>query len=293
MWFREGEEKATRRANRRKRADGGQLLQVSVRSQEQKRARVRWISAVVTLLVAVVGCAWVGILGADWVRAQLFASNPLFIIHNLDIRTDGTLKPQELREQYNLQPGLNLFAVNISKIHADLLTLPVVRSVEIRRQLPDTLVLRIGERLAVALLVTDKMNLPVDREGHALVPRAAVARLPVILGGQVSGLKPGIQIVDTKIRDALTVLDLCDILHITDQVRINAIQVNHPDRLELRLTSGEQVLLARTQMEDHLRKLATAKKTLAERRQTATMIDCSLEHSVPVQLSPPTPTVGL
>ena len=190
MWFRENGEKSSRRTNRRKKTNVDEILQVNARSQEQKRARTRWISAVVVLIVAVAGCAWVGVMGADWIRVQLFASNSLFAIRNLDIRTDGTLKPQELREQYNLQPGVNLFAINLAKIHADLLTWPVVRSVEIRRQLPDTLVLRVGERVATAMLVTEKMSLPLDRDGHVLVLRAATTRLPVITGGQAPGLAP-------------------------------------------------------------------------------------------------------
>ena len=287
MWFRENGEKSLRRSNRRKKVNVDDILQVNARSQEQKRARTRWISAVVVLVVAVAGCAWVGVMSADWIQLQLFASNPLFSMRNLDIRTDGTLKPQELREQYNLQPGVNLFAINLEKIHADLLTWPVVRSVEIRRQLPDTLVLRVGERLAMALLVTDKMSLPLDRDGHVLVPRAATTRLPVITGGQTPGLRPGLQITDAKIRDALNVLDLCEAMHLGEQVRVAIMNVSNPERLELRLVGGEQVFLARSRIEDHLRKLASTKKSLAERRQTASIIDCSLENSVSVQLAVP------
>lgn len=289
MWFREGEEKSSRRMNRRRKADGEQILQVSARAQEQKQARVKWVSAVVVLSVAVAGCVWVGMMGADWIRVQLFASNPLFTMREPDIRTDGTLKPQELRERYDLFPGKNLFALNLAQIHADLMTLPGVRSAEIRRQLPDTLVVRVGERSAIALVVTDRMSLPVDREGYVLVPRAAVGRLPVILGGQVPGLKPGLQITDAKIRDALTVVDLCETLRLSDQVRIDAINVAHLEIMELRLASGERVPLARNQLEDRLRKLAGAKKTLAERRQVASLIDCSLTRDVPVQLALPVP----
>lgn len=289
MWFREGEEKSSRRMNRRRKADGEQILQVSARAQEQKQARVKWVSAVVVLSVAVAGCVWVGMMGADWIRVQLFASNPLFTMREPDIRTDGTLKPQELRERYDLFPGKNLFALNLAQIHADLMTLPGVRSAEIRRQLPDTLVVRVGERSAIALVVTDRMSLPVDREGYVLVPRAAVGRLPVILGGQVPGLKPGLQITDAKIRDALTVVDLCETLRLSDQVRIDAINVAHLEIMELRLASGERVPLARNQLEDRLRKLAGAKKTLAERRQVASLIDCSLSRDVPVQLALPVP----
>ena len=275
--------------NRRRKADGEQILQVSARAQEQKQARVKWVSAVVVLSVAVAGCVWVGMMGADWIRVQLFASNPLFTMREPDIRTDGTLKPQELRERYDLFPGKNLFALNLAQIHADLMTLPGVRSAEIRRQLPDTLVVRVGERSAIALVVTDRMSLPVDREGYVLVPRAAVGRLPVILGGQVPGLKPGLQITDAKIRDALTVVDLCETLRLSDQVRIDAINVAHLEIMELRLASGERVPLARNQLEDRLRKLAGAKKTLAERRQVASLIDCSLTRDVPVQLALPVP----
>jgi cell division septal protein FtsQ len=287
MWFREGDEKKGRKANRRNKTAGEQILQVEARSQEKKQARVRWISAVVTLGVAIGGCIWVGLMGADWIRLQLFATNPLFTMREPDIRTDGTLKPQEIRERYNLNAGLNLFALNLATIHADLLTLPGVRSVEIRRQLPDTLIVRVGERSAVALLVTDKMSLPIDREGFLLVPRSAVTRLPVIVGGSVPGLKPGMQVKDVKICDALTVLDLCEAQHLGDTIRVDSINVAHPETLELRLASGERVPLARVQMDDRLRKLASVKKALADRHQVASLIDCSLDRGVPVKLALP------
>ncbi len=288
MWFREGEESSRRRANRRKKMAGEQLLQVDARAQEKKQARARWLGASVALLVAAGGCIWVGLMGADWIRVQLFATNPLFTMREPDIRTDGTLKPQDLRERYNLQAGLNLFALNLAQIHADLLTLPGVRSVEIRRQLPDTLIVRVGERSALALLVTDAMSLPVDREGFTLVPRAAVTRLPVIVGSRVPGLKPGLQITEAQIRDALTVLDLCETLRLNEVLRVDSINVAHPDNLELRLASGERVPMARVQLEDRLRRLAGVKKSLADRRQTASLIDCTLNRGVPVTLAPAT-----
>ncbi len=288
MWFREGEESSRRRANRRKKMAGEQLLQVDARAQEKKQARARWLGASVALLVAAGGCIWVGLMGADWIRVQLFATNPLFTMREPDIRTDGTLKPQDLRERYNLHAGLNLFALNLAQIHADLLTLPGVRSVEIRRQLPDTLIVRVGERSALALLVTDAMSLPVDREGFTLVPRAAVTRLPVIVGSRVPGLKPGLQITEAQIRDALTVLDLCETLRLNEVLRVDSINVAHPDNLELRLASGERVPMARVQLEDRLRRLAGVKKSLADRRQTASLIDCTLNRGVPVTLAPAT-----
>jgi len=288
MWFREGDDKKGRRSNRRKQSAGGHILQVDARSQEKKQARVRWVSAVVALLIAVGGCVLAGIRGADWIRYELFASNPLFTMREPDIRTDGTLKPQEVRELCHLNAGGNLFAVNLTKIHDDLMMLPGIRSVEIRRQLPDTLIVRVGERTPVALLVTDRLSLPVDRDGIVLAPRAAVTRLPVIVGGSAPGLKPGQQIVDAKILDALTALDLCETQHLCEVLRVQ-LKATDVENLELHLTSGEEVSLARADLAGHLRDLAATKKTLAERRQTARFIDCSLKNSVPVQLALPPP----
>ena len=290
MWFREGDEKSGRRANRRKKTAGGQLLQVDARAQEKKQARVRWVSAVIALLIAVVGCVWAGIKGADWIRYELFASNPLFKMREPDIRTDGTLKPQEIRELCNLNAGGNLFALSLTKIHDELMMLPGVRTVEIRRQLPDTLIVRVGERTPVALLVTDKASLPVDRDGFVLAPRAAVTRLPVIVGGNAPGLKAGQQVADLKVLDALIALDLCETQHICEVLRVQ-LKATDIDNLELHLTSGEEVSLARNDLAGHLRDLAATRKTLAERRQTARFIDCSLKNSVPVQLALPPPTL--
>ncbi len=290
MWFKEGAEKSSRKANRRKKSSGGQILEVDARAQEKQQARVRWIGAVVALLVAIGGCIWAGIKGADWIRYELFASNPLFTMREPDIRTDGTLKPQDVRKLCNLNAGGNLFAVSLGKIHDELMMLPGVRTVEIRRQLPDTLIVRVGERSPVALLVTDKASLPVDREGFVLEPRAAVTRLPVIVGGSAPGLKPGMQVADAKILDALTALDLCETQHFCDVLRVQ-LKATDVENLELHLVSGEEVALARLDLAGHLRELAATKKTLAERRQTARFIDCSLRNGVPVQLAQPPPVL--
>ncbi|MCX7007673.1 MAG: hypothetical protein NTY53_10580 [Kiritimatiellaeota bacterium] len=95
------------------------------------------------------------------------------------------------------------------------------------------------------------------------------------------------QVTDAKVRDALTVLDLCEALRIGDVVRVDAIHVAHPDNLDIRLATGERVPMARTQLDDRLRKLVATKKALAERHQVASVIDCSLSRNVPVTLVPP------
>ena len=288
MWFKEGAEHVGRRTNRRKKTSGGQILEVDARATEKKQARVRWVSAVAALLVAIAGCVVAGMKGADWIRYELFASNPLYTMREPDIRTDGTLKPQAVRELCNLNAGGNLFAVSLAEVHKQLMMLPGVRSVEIRRQLPDTLIVRVGERSPVALLVTDKASLPVDREGYVLAPRAAVTRLPVIVGGTTPKLEPGMQVADAKILDALFALDVCDQQHICEVLRVQ-IKATDNENLELHLTSGEEVSLARADSAGHLRDLANTLKTFGERRQKLRFIDCSLKNSVPVQLALPPP----
>lgn len=289
MWFREQNAAAGRRSvNRRSRARRDPILQVSARTQEQSKARVRRASALAVLAVALTGCAAAVYFGGQWLGDRLFAGHPLYTVRHLDIRTDGALSPARIRESFNLQPGMNLFAVNLRKLHADLMKIPEVRSVDIRRQLPGTLVFRIDERAALARLteVQPGVRLAVDREGRVLGQGSWSAALPLITGWPQAGLQPGRRITERQLTDALAVLDLCAGARWSN-IRIQAVDVAQPDYLELRLAHGERVWLGRSQLEERLGKLAVMLKALAERGQSLAFLDLTVDRNIPAQPSLP------
>ncbi|MCX6995723.1 MAG: FtsQ-type POTRA domain-containing protein [Kiritimatiellaeota bacterium] len=265
------------------------ILAVSARTPAQSKARVRRVSAIAVLLVALAGCVAAAYFGGQWVSDQLFAYNPLFTVHNLDIRTDGAVSSARIRERYNLRPGMNLFAVNLRTLHADLMKIPEVRAVDIQRQLPGTLRLRIGERVALARLAEDRpgARLAVDREGRVLGQSSWLAALPLITGWPKAGLQPGRRITERQMVDALTVLDLCVAPH-RNVIRIQSLDVSNAEYVELHMAARvKRVWLGRSRLEARLDRLADILQELAKLGRTLEFLDLTMDRNIPGLVAPP------
>ena len=79
--------------------------------------------------------------------------------------------------------GLNLFRIDIDRVQRDLSGLGWVRRIDIEKKVPDTLRIKITERVPVALARVQDRLLYVDEEGVAfaeLSPRTGSADLPLI-----------------------------------------------------------------------------------------------------------------
>ena len=79
--------------------------------------------------------------------------------------------------------GLNLFQIDIARVQRDLGTLGWVRRIDIEKTLPDTLRIRITERVPTALVRNGAALLYVDDAGHAFAELSATVRnrdLPII-----------------------------------------------------------------------------------------------------------------
>jgi cell division protein FtsQ len=79
--------------------------------------------------------------------------------------------------------GMNLFRLDIARVHADLGALAWIKTIEIEKKLPDTLRIRVTERAPAALIERDGSIRYVDAEGvefAELSPEVGDADLPLI-----------------------------------------------------------------------------------------------------------------
>ena len=274
---------ARRGTNQRRTDSRGKLLQVSARNGEKARDRAHKTSAIVVLLVAVAGVGWAAVAGTEVVGRALFSQNDQFIIQRLDVSSNGRLRPEHVREYGKIAEGLNLFAVDIDLIRANLESVPLIRSVEIKRDLPDTLMVRVTERAPLARLAEGPSGLPVlvDRDGYVL-GLGRQSNLPVISGVQERGLGPGSMVREQGVLDALDLLDLCDTTRLGSVIHIQTIDVRDPDRLVLNLAGGEAIPMGRDQLKVRLEKLADTLKTAQELGRTIQTADLTVLRNVPV-----------
>jgi len=176
-----------------------------------------------------------------------------------------------------------LFAINIGQIRANLESVPLIRSAEIKRDLPDTLVIRVTERSALGRLADGAGGQPVlvDRDGYVLgLGRSST--LPIIRGATDRGLGPGSVIREKAVLDALDVLDLCDATRLGSVIHVDTIDAGAPDRLVLRLSGGEVIPLGRDQLKERLEKLVDVLKTAQEMGQIVQSADLTVLRNVPV-----------
>jgi cell division septal protein FtsQ len=242
------------------------------------------IGALVMLTVALAGAVWAAKHGLAHAGERLFARNDKFTIREIEVTTTGTLPVSNLREYAGVAEGQNLFAVDIEQIARNIERTPRVRSAEVRRVLPDKLSIRVHERVAIARIAEGATGLPmaVDRDGFVLGP--SVGRgLPIISGLAEKGLAPGSIIRDSRALDALEALHVCEQTKLGTLLNIQAINVKHPDYLDLALASGARVDIGRDRIAWRLEKLADLISTHRELGMELEYADLTVDRNFPVR----------
>ncbi len=256
---------------------------VQARAREKKAEQRRWLSLWVLLLVVVVGFGWLLVHGLTIAGRYFFTENERYQVQVFDLRSNGPLlTAAHIREYAQLRDDENLFALNLGEIRDRLESVPVIRSAEVVRQLPQTLVIRVDERLALARLGSqDRLALAVDAEGMVLGPGSVRPNLPVIVGLRQPGARPGMQITDSTFLDAVRLLELCARPQVRTHVRIRSINVQNSENLDIRLEGGEQVRIARAYLEERLAELVGIMQDQQGRGRQAALINMTGEGRIP------------
>jgi cell division protein FtsQ len=169
-----------------------------------------------------------------------FSHNSYFELKHVMMSSDGRLTPSKLMEYGGVERGSNLFAVDLKTLRKDLEAVALIESVQVQRRLPDTLVVRVAERVAVAQ-VSWKWRAPcflIDHEGIVLPPTRAGRALPMIEGLKLEQLRPGEQLDDFGVQyvlELLTILRLTPAYSIVEFERFN---LKYPDYINSTLVNG-------------------------------------------------------
>ena len=140
--------------------------------------RIWWLAVCMTMLVSV---GW----GATWLYRE---ASPLVAdwlqVREVTVVGAITLSRQEVVERLGLQPGETIFSVDVQKLTDRLEAHPWIKEARVSRKLPQTLVVGITERQAVAVLRTPSWALLLDADAHALsaLKESEDPGLPVLVG---------------------------------------------------------------------------------------------------------------
>ncbi len=151
------------------------------------------------LLVILRTCALVAavLLGGLWVWRHM-RSNERFAVRTIELVGAKHTPKEALDRATQRYVGLNLFQIDIDRVQRDLTGLGWVRRIDIEKQVPDTLRVKITERTPVALVRIDERLMYVDEEGAAfaeLSPRVGDDDLPLIVDARGAELARSVELL--------------------------------------------------------------------------------------------------
>lgn len=156
----------------------------------------------VLVLGVVLGSAYLAVFKTDW-----------FIIKALEVQANAD-QSAALDENYKkYYDSRNIFLVSLEEGADALRSDPAVRSAEIRRKLPATLIYRIDYRIPLAAVQFEDLFLLVDKESYLVnTTREIPQDVPQIIGLKMDGFVTG-KLVSTSQKEQLkVVLDLVSLL---------------------------------------------------------------------------------
>lgn len=211
----------------------------------------------------------------SYIGSLFFSKNDAFTMKNIVMQSDGRLSSAQLFEYSNLDPDMNLFEVDFDELRANLEAVPLVESLTIQRRLPDTLVVDVIERVAVAQVNWKWRAVPflVDRTGVVLPATRTGRSLPLIDGLKFDRLRPGEQIRDPGVQYALELLSASDELGLGANVTFERFDLRSPDCVNAYLADGVSARFPRHSASNKLVRLVATLQVARERGQQIKTVD--------------------
>ena len=303
---------ALRAKKRNSKSGRKKLLSVRVQSQRARGERLHWLRSLSALVIAIAAIIAVSWQGGAFALNRLVYENESFSVRQLDYRTDGIISVGQLEQWGGVRSGENLLKLDLLRIKRDIELAPRVKAASVERFLPDTLQVRVAERVPMAQVwawqrdgdgVTDYdcVRLQLDETGHVMSPidgRSVVApekqaewSLPVISGIDLNKLKtlaPGRPAGLPKLQAALGLIGEFRRSALAGVVDLRVIDLSQPRILRVTTGDGGQVDLSSGGLARQLNRWARIRSHGQKFGLAIETVDLSVTNNVPVRwmLSP-------
>ena len=145
-------------------------MQKTTKIQKRQRRLRRLLSFIlaITIIVILVG---------------FFLRSDFFNINNISIEGNSNISKEKLLHISSIIEGENIFRISTKTAKENIMKLPYVKSVQIKRKFPKEIEIEVVEREEKLLVKNISMYYVVDEEGHVLNEiDSNIENLPVVLG---------------------------------------------------------------------------------------------------------------
>jgi cell division protein FtsQ len=190
--------------------------------RQWRRRWLAWRYLVVLLLVLVLlGAGVYGVGFSSWLDVE-----------KVDVSGAQSIDPDDIRERADIDPGTPLARVDLASAEALVRSLAIVKEVDVSRQWPDTILIEIQERVAIAVVEIGGKLKGMDADGvvfrtYNRAP-SGLPRVQTEIGTGAPALKEAALVI-SALPESLTLI-------------VDYLQVTTVDEIALFLKDGRQVV---------------------------------------------------
>ena len=279
-----------RRLHNRTRQKQINILHTTTRkrhSRKQVAQATVWGSIVLAMIVAV----GVGLhFGLNVLLDRALYTNPRYVLNKIEIEPHGHFSPHQIRQAAGLEPGQNLWTLNLPQITRDLEKLPYVSNAKVERHFPDKVKIVIHERVPVVKIVGLNIDLGtretfyLDRDCIVLKPREdeAAPLMPEVIGLSNAELEPGMHLDQSSLAYALKILDAIDHTPLHTKIDIRSIDLSKPLSITMVTTQDMAITFRLDCIDQQLFRLQQIVEYSENQQKTIHTVDLTPNINVPV-----------
>ena len=247
---------------------------------------LRLVFRALVLGLTLTGLGVAAFVAWDWVRRT-----PLLATRAVEITGARRLDEAAVRAAVAIEPGTNLFAIDVAAAEARVASLPGVRRAHVVRHLPGRVTVLVEEREPHAL-VNDSGLHWVDTEGYLVAAdaRPGVTSLPILTGVGAPVLGTGAP--SESLRAGLALLHLLQRTSGRLTARVSEVDLSRPHGPVLYLVDGIEVRLGSDAWSDRLARLDGVLGELDARGERVASIDLRFRDQVVLTPRAPAQSAG-
>jgi len=197
----------------------------------------------------------------------IFSSN-FCNIEDVIIKGNDCLSEDGIFYQSGIQLGENIFKLDLEKSKDSLMQEPWIKEVEIKRVIPNKIIISIKERKAVAIVCIGEEYFTSSKEGLILSkidrPKEGFG-LPLVLGLEIDEIKIGEIIIKPELRTALESINSAEVILPKKFCRVEILSpddfmiCNKDDTLKVRVNVAEGIINKENLLREALEKIEREK----------------------------------
>jgi hypothetical protein len=289
-----------KRQTKNRRTGRGNVLDVKLRSDQVRATRMRFgVMAGGLVFGTALGFYLLWCVGTGALN-QVIYENPAFAIERIDVHTDGTISPDQLRRWAGVKVGENLFRLDLGRVKRDLEMVPLIGFVSIERVLPRVLRIRVTEREPVAQVnvprtgprgAVEVATFHLDPDGYVMLPLDPRLRitppgqpeepLPVVTGVGLHELQPGRKLELPPVQAATRLIAEFAHSPMAGLVDLRKIDVSSPEVIVVTTGQGSEVTFGLHDLDRQMRRWREIHDMGLRLNKSLATLDLAVSNNIP------------